>query len=232
MGRASLNEVMGRGAAKGVWVETELGSAYFTHEDETPFDIGHKMRIHGNTLVSLNSWYLQGLKLRSKLKAGTRLWLEARFDDEQEILADDLKGRLEKVVNALARHRFYYIFAQPVDPAALNIPDYFDVVKTPMDLGTVARKVNGGTYGWDKVHEFEDDVRLVFDNCASYNPPGSDAATMGKMVEEEFNKKWIELGFVFKDASRALPKGPRLDVAGATRETGGGAGGDGETPGK
>ena len=51
-------------------------------------------------------------------------------------------------------------------------------------------------------------------------------------MEEEFNKKWIELGFVFKDASRALPKGPRLDVAGATRETGGGAGGDGETPGK
>ena len=102
-----------------------------------------------------------------------------------------------------------------------------------MDLGTVARRVSDGTYGWDKVHEFEDDVRLVFDNCASYNPPGSDAATMGKMVEEEFNKKWIELGFVFKDASRALPKGPRLDVAGATRETpGGGAGGDGETPGK
>jgi hypothetical protein len=188
------------------------------------------MRIHGNTLVSLNSWYLQGLKLRSKLKAGTRLWLEARFDDEQEILADDLKGRLEKVVNALARHRFYYIFAQPVDPAALNIPDYFDVVKTPMDLGTVARRVSGGTYGWDKVHLFEDDVRLVFDNCASYNPPGSDAATMGKMVEDEFNKKWIELGFVFKDASRALPKGPRLDVAGAT--PGGGGGGDGETPGK
>jgi hypothetical protein len=99
-----------------------------------------------------------------------------------------------------------------------------------MDLGTVAKKVNDGTYGWDKVHEFEDDVRLVFDNCASYNPPGSDAATMGKMVEDEFNKKWIELGFVFKDASRALPKGPRLDVAGAT--PGGGGGGDGETPGK
>ena len=150
-----MNEVMGRGAAKGVWVETELGSAYFTHEDETPFDIGHKMRIHGNTLVSLNSWYLQGLKLRSKLKAGTRLWLEARFDDEQEILADDLKGRLEKVVNALARHRFYYIFAQPVDPAALNIPDYFDVVKTPMDLGTVARKVSGGTVSYTHLRAHE-----------------------------------------------------------------------------
>ena len=55
------------------------------------------------------------------MKAGTRLWLEARFDDE-EILNDDLKGRLEKVINALQRHRFI-ILAQPVDlVVALNIP--------------------------------------------------------------------------------------------------------------
>ena len=198
---------MGRGVKRGVRVETELGSAYFTHEDETPFDIGQKLRIHGNTLVSLNSWYLPGLKLRSKLKAGTRLWLEARFDDEEEILNDNLKGRLEKVMNALQRHRFYFIFAQPVDPVALNIPDYFDVVKTPMDLGTVANKVRNGAYKGD-VFDFENDARLVFSNCRAYNPPGSDAATMGDAVEKEFDKKWIELGFVFKDETREMPKPP------------------------
>ena len=205
--RKALQVVMGRGVQRGERVDTELGSAYFTHEDETPFDIGQKLRIHGNTLVSLNSWYLPGLKLRSKLKAGTRLWLEARFDDEEEILSDDLKGRLEKVINALQRHRFYFIFAQPVDPVALNIPDYFDVVKTPMDLGTVANKVRNGAYKGD-VTDFEDDARLVFSNCRAYNPPGSDAATMGDAVEKEFDKKWIELGFVFKDETREMPKPP------------------------
>ena len=214
----ALRVVMGRGVTRGERVVTELGSAYFTHEDETPFDIGQKLRIHGNTLVSLNSWYLPGLKLRSKLKAGTRLWLEARFDDEEEILNADLKGRLEKVVNALQRHRFYFIFAQPVDPVTLNIPDYFDVVKTPMDLGTVAAKVRDGLYKGD-VFDFEDDARLVFSNCRAYNPPGSDAATMGDAVEKEFDKKWIELGFVFKDETREMPKPP-------------GAGGDAATPAK
>lgn len=28
-------------------------------------------------------------------------------------------------------------FHEPVDPRAMNIPDYFQVVKNPMDLGTV-----------------------------------------------------------------------------------------------
>ena len=50
---------------RGERVDTELGSAYFTHEDETPFDIGQKLH-HGNTLVSLNSWYLPGLKLAAR----------------------------------------------------------------------------------------------------------------------------------------------------------------------
>ena len=30
-------------------------------------------------------------------------------------------------------------FAIPVDPVALNIPDYFDVIKQPMDLGTIRK---------------------------------------------------------------------------------------------
>ena len=56
------------------------------------------------------------------------------------------------------------------------------------------------------VFDFEDDARLVFSNCRAYNPPGSDAATMGDAVEKEFDKKWIELGFVFKDGSQMRGK--------------------------
>ena len=31
---------------------------------------------------------------------------------------------------------------------------------------------------------------------------------MGDAVEKEFDKKWIELGFVFKDETREMPKPP------------------------
>ena len=58
-------------------------------------------------------------------------------------------------------------FRQPVDPQSLGIPDYFDIVKTPMDLSTVKRKLDTGQYTdpW----EYVDDVWLMFDNAWLYN---------------------------------------------------------------
>ncbi|XP_016091855.1 histone acetyltransferase p300-like [Sinocyclocheilus grahami] len=37
-------------------------------------------------------------------------------------------------------------FRQPVDPSLLGIPDYFDIVKNPMDLSTIKRKLDTGQY--------------------------------------------------------------------------------------
>jgi E1A/CREB-binding protein len=58
-------------------------------------------------------------------------------------------------------------FRQPVDPQALGIPDYFDIVKKAMDLSTVKRKLDTGQYSdpW----EYVDDVWLMFDNAWLYN---------------------------------------------------------------
>lgn len=35
-------------------------------------------------------------------------------------------------------------FQIPVDPVKLNIPDYFNFIKEPMDLGTIAKKLGYG----------------------------------------------------------------------------------------
>ncbi len=37
----------------------------------------------------------------------------------------------------LMSHEYGWVFSSPVDPIQLNIPDYFDVIKNPMDLGTI-----------------------------------------------------------------------------------------------
>ncbi|CAI5719878.1 unnamed protein product [Hyaloperonospora brassicae] len=51
-------------------------------------------------------------------------------------------------------------------------PDYFDIVKTPMDLSTIAGKLNEFEY---KVHgEFIRDVRLTFENAMVYNRADKD----------------------------------------------------------
>ena len=34
----------------------------------------------------------------------------------------------------------------PVDPIALGVPNYFEVIKRPMDLGTIKTKLHNNTY--------------------------------------------------------------------------------------
>ncbi|XP_046670960.1 histone acetyltransferase p300-like [Homalodisca vitripennis] len=62
-------------------------------------------------------------------------------------------------------------FRQPVDPQSLGIPEYFEIVKRPMDLSTVKRKLDTGQYSdpW----EYVDDVWLMFDNAWLYNRKSS-----------------------------------------------------------
>jgi hypothetical protein len=80
-------------------------------------------------------------------------------------------------------------FSIPVDAAALGLHDYFDVVKNPMDLGTIKSKLMSQVY--EDAHDFCDDVRLTFSNCVLYNslesPIGAKAAKMWKV----FCQRWF-----------------------------------------
>lgn len=79
-------------------------------------------------------------------------------------------------------------FMHPVDPVALNIPQYFQVIKKPMDLGTVRQKLDGGHY--EKAKDFEEDVRLIFKNCFKFNPEGDYVHGRGQELEKLFNQEW------------------------------------------
>ena len=63
-----------------------------------------------------------------------------------------------------------------------------------MDFGTIKEKLDkksqqNGAYSGPQ--EFADDMRLVFDNCALYNTPDSDAGLMGSTLQQEFEKAWL-----------------------------------------
>jgi hypothetical protein len=89
-------------------------------------------------------------------------------------------------------HRHAWPFNTPVDPIALGIPDYFQIVTSPMDLGTIMTKLEMNQYG--DPEEFHDDVRLVFHNCRLYNAPGSDIVIMANILESEaFEPEWAKL---------------------------------------
>ena len=75
-------------------------------------------------------------------------------------------------------------FYKPVDTVALGLIDYYDIIKKPMDLDTVKRKMDRREY--DSHSEFIDDVRLIFTNCYRYNQPDTDVVTMAKKLQVIF----------------------------------------------
>lgn len=68
-----------------------------------------------------------------------------------------------------------------MDTKALGLVDYFDIIKKPMDLGTVKDKMERREYG--NATEFVDDVRLIFTNCYRYNQPDTDVVAMAKKLQ-------------------------------------------------
>ncbi|KAL6247887.1 transcription initiation at TATA-containing promoter protein [Rhinocladiella similis] len=98
-------------------------------------------------------------------------------------------------------------FTHPVDPVALNIPTYFQIIKKPMDLSLVKTKLTSNAY--EKAKDFEEDVRLIFKNCYKFNPEGDLVNAAGHQLEDLFNKKWAT-----KDewiAAREPPSAPESD---------------------
>ncbi|PKA62328.1 Transcription factor GTE9 [Apostasia shenzhenica] len=94
----------------------------------------------------------------------------------------------ESLLKRLMAHQYAWVFNTPVDVVKLNIPDYFSVIKQPMDLGTVKSKLASNLYSspWD----FASDVRLTFSNAMTYNPPGNDVHIMADVMSKFFEMRW------------------------------------------
>ena len=88
---------------------------------------------------------------------------------------------------AVFKHKFAWPFHKPVDPVALGLPDYFDVIKEPMDMSLIKSKMDTGQYKSAK--EILADFDLMFTNCYTYNRPTEDVTIMAKRVQEFLHTK-------------------------------------------
>lgn len=84
--------------------------------------------------------------------------------------------------------RYAAPFRVPVDPVALNIPQYFSIIKHPMDISTITQRLKGGQYA--SAEEFRNDFELMFSNCFKFNPAGNIVHEMGKDFQTEFHREW------------------------------------------
>lgn len=106
---------------------------------------------------------------------------------EPEIAADDAMKML-KIVCALIARPESEPFRAPVAWKVLGLTDYPKMVKKPMDLGTIKKKLEDGQY--KNMSEVADDIRLVWTNCMAYNQDGSEfyhlAGTFARKFEEVY----------------------------------------------
>ncbi|KAA8540709.1 hypothetical protein F0562_024372 [Nyssa sinensis] len=117
-----------------------------------------------------------------------------------------LMKQCETLLNRLMSHKFGWVFNTPVDVVKLNIPDYFNVIKHPMDLGTVKSKLLSGEY-WSPMG-FASDVRLTFSNAMTYNPSGNDFHIMAETLSKYFEARWKPIEKKLPVTTEALAPAP------------------------
>ncbi|XP_042688761.1 nucleosome-remodeling factor subunit BPTF isoform X12 [Centrocercus urophasianus] len=96
----------------------------------------------------------------------------------------DYEG-LRRVLRSLQAHKMAWPFLEPVDPN--DAPDYYGVIKEPMDLATMEERILKRYY--KKVTEFVADMTKIFDNCRYYNPSDSPFYQCAEVLESFFVQK-------------------------------------------
>ncbi|KIJ19582.1 hypothetical protein PAXINDRAFT_62778, partial [Paxillus involutus ATCC 200175] len=132
---------------------------------------------HGHSGITLVLPSLKAIKAakvgkKSKLKNSGfqhETAAEPKHKIPRPIKLKPLREVLTKLITQIKKKDDYAFFIHPVDPD--RVPGYADVVKNPMDFGTMTAKVSKGKYR--SLEDFTSDFRLVTTNAKIFNPPGS-----------------------------------------------------------
>ena len=78
----------------------------------------------------------------------------------------ELRNECIKKMDELEKYKISELFIDPIDPVQDGYPDYYDVIKTPMDLGIVRKKLMKNMY--KSVKEWKNDIELIWTNTFTY----------------------------------------------------------------
>nr|XP_045002807.1 bromodomain adjacent to zinc finger domain protein 2B isoform X19 [Jaculus jaculus] len=92
------------------------------------------------------------------------------------------------ILTEMETHEDAWPFLLPVNLKL--VPGYKKVIKKPMDFSTIREKLSNGQYS--NLETFALDVRLVFDNCETFNEDDSDIGRAGHNMRKYFEKKWTD----------------------------------------
>ena len=101
-------------------------------------------------------------------------------------IGEEEKKKINKIFETMENEPQALDFLSPVDYVALGILDYPTIITQPMDLGTVKKKLENGEYKIFK--DFMSDIILIWNNCKTYNQPGSEIVKMANHCEKKIKQ--------------------------------------------
>ncbi|KAI5190913.1 hypothetical protein NECID01_1208 [Nematocida sp. AWRm77] len=111
--------------------------------------------------------------------------LSSKEKETQSMAHEDME-KWKEVVLKMKKSAHAAPFLFPVDPQRLNIPDYYDKIKTPMDLSTISKNLESGVY--TSAESVKKDIDQMFSNCYVYNTPESAVYKTGQSLEKQYKQ--------------------------------------------
>ncbi|XXG72113.1 hypothetical protein AAC387_Pa07g1276 [Persea americana] len=114
-------------------------------------------------------------------------------DQDHQYNENELSTAME-VIKKIMKMDAAKPFNAPVNPVALGIPDYFNIIETPMDFGTICSDLEHGCKYLNSEEVFRD-VQFIWENCSRYNNKGDYILNQMNRVKKNFMKYWMAAGF-------------------------------------
>jgi len=162
---------------------------------EGDFWMEEAARVHSTSIVKF---------MKSKKLSSSHCGEDRVLDEALQKLSSNcpVMHVITLLLDVVMTHSSALPFCRPVNAAALKLRDYHDIIKRPMDLGTVHLRCLLGEY--EKMKDFLIDVELVFSNAMTYNPKGHlihiIAEKMWEFTRRQLNslvKYWRRMGVCF-----------------------------------
>ncbi|CAG9329714.1 unnamed protein product [Blepharisma stoltei] len=146
---------------------------------------------------------------RSRQKERIRINTYSEWTDRDVGLkmGGEAARRCYEIIQNLKMHILVAPFLQPVDPVALNLPDYLEIIQDPIDISTVERNLKAGLYS--NSMQFATDMRRIWLNSFTYNAVDSDMFYITLEMATYFERQFKDLEGVLFCPGTEIKKMPR-----------------------
>ncbi|XP_036286806.1 protein polybromo-1 isoform X16 [Pipistrellus kuhlii] len=96
-------------------------------------------------------------------------------------------------------------------PSKVQYPDYYAIIKEPIDLKTIAQRIQNGSY--KSIHAMAKDIDLLAKNAKTYNEPGSQVFKDANSIKKIFYMKKSEIEHEMAKSSLRIRTSSNLAAA-------------------